>query len=171
MPEAIDVSDPRAYCGIIAALHAKQIKDPAIVSPAMLIAKHGIVYPPKFGRCDAGPIKNCYGNAADLAIADQNLTYVEGWATSDVGLTLEHAWCVKRGRVYEPTWTGKNGRSVGVAYFGVPVPTGVLMRVLTRTRTQSVFGQWFNWDKILPLLRREMPEWFEGGGEGEGGSE
>jgi len=161
------ISDPKAWCDCIAAHHKRQIKEPDIVSAAMLISRHGIMYPPKFGRCEAGPVKNCYGNAAQLAIADSDMTYVEGWATSDVGLSVEHAWCVKRGRVYEPTWTGRRdrpgrfARPYGVAYYGMPVPAELLIKVMQLTKTQSVFAQWHNWDRILPLLRREMPEWFE----------
>lgn len=159
----IDISDPKSYVSYIAMLHAKNLRGRTdIVSPAMLIANHGRVYEPSFARCGRGEIKQCYNNAADLAIADLSLTYVEGWATSDVGLAVEHAWCVnKRGRVVEPTWRG-DGMPKGIAYYGIPVPTNVLTKVLVATKSSGVFAQWFNWNIIEPLLRREMPELFGG---------
>lgn len=41
-------------------------------------------------KLDFGPAKNCYGNAALVALYNDEYTYVEGWATGII--PVHHAW-------------------------------------------------------------------------------
>ncbi len=79
-------------------------------------------------------------------------------ASAQLGLVVEHAWCVgPTGRIYDPTWCGP-GRTKGKAYFGVAVPNSVLRRVIVATRHYGIFSQWFDWKKVLRIVEEEMPE-------------
>lgn len=64
-------------------------------------------------------------NAARLAMDNPDLTYVEGYADSDL-FPMEHAWVVDPdGRVIDNTW-----RKPGTVYYGVPFTRKFLMRAL-----------------------------------------
>lgn len=71
-----------------------------------------------------GPERNCYANATDYS-RTYHLTYVEGFALTDVDLACEHAWCVGAdGQVHDPTWRDGGG----VAYLGIPLSIDYLER-------------------------------------------
>jgi hypothetical protein len=83
-----------------------------------------------------GTPKECYSNAAHLAIWNSRLTYVEGLVHTI--MPIEHAWCIDEdGTVVDPTLdlTGRVGEIH--AYWGVPFRTDYLKRAL---RANGVYG-------------------------------
>lgn len=80
-----------------------------------VLAKAGQVFPTRASEQPAlGRLGDCYPNAFNLAILSR-LHYVEGYAIAgDIGLPLQHAWCVDdAGQVFDPTWAD------GHTYFGM----------------------------------------------------
>ena len=119
-------------------------------SQADFLLRHGRAYawhpfPPRLAH---GIPRQCYRNAARLALRSGRYTYVEGCAVaSRLGITLEHAWCIDRaGRVVDPTW--EEGRD----YFGVAFRTDYLRRVV---RANRQFGLIHNFKMRFPLLTGE----------------
>ncbi len=99
----------------------------------------------KYGRYFGGqnayrgplePLKECFRNAALLALRDERLTYVEGYGTSKtMGLPLEHAWCVDgRGRIHDPTW------KQCAPCFGISFKRDFLRKTLEKTRFYGLLG-------------------------------
>jgi hypothetical protein len=74
---------------------------------------------------DAGEVGYCYQNALTLALADETLRYVEGFAThGNLPVPLFHAWCVDDdGNVVDPTWTYEEGS----VYYGVEIDADAAM--------------------------------------------
>jgi phage-related protein (TIGR01555 family) len=98
-----------------------------------LVAKDGQFYKPQPRPKDVekGKDKECYRNAALLAMGRKDLTYVEGFATIAItgGLPFAHAWCVdKDGNVIDPTWVPE-----GTSYRGVPFSTEYLRKTIFKT--------------------------------------
>jgi hypothetical protein len=123
-----------------------------ILPPAEYILRNGREYGPVKGKCRKMAAQQCFMNATKMAADDPELTYVEGWATSEIGVPVEHAWCVdKDGKIYDPTWTGKT-RPVGVEYFGVPFRREQVARVTLMTRVFGIFCQWHLWPEVLAEL-------------------
>jgi hypothetical protein len=79
-----------------------------------------------------GIIKECFRNAAMLAMDEPDrYIYCEGYAMSI--FPVLHAWCLTtEGQVVDPTWQRKHsGRSMmGVAYFGIAIKLRYLRRHL-----------------------------------------
>lgn len=89
----------------------------------------------------------CFKNAADMAVGNPRMTYVEGFATTGM-LPVFHAWCVDEdGNVVDPTWGTK-----GTAYFGVPFPTKYLTHVLCSRGYYGVIDAWLGDGDPWPLL-------------------
>lgn len=82
--------------------------------------------------------KECYRNAASLAIAHPTYTYVEGFAMQrKLPLALQHAWVVNaKGEVLDPTW----GWREGTAYLGVKFDTEDLMDRLLKSGYYGVLS-------------------------------
>jgi hypothetical protein len=79
-----------------------------------------------------GPAKQCYRNAAQLALDFPALTYVEGVAQGG-SILIPHAWCIDEdGRVVEATWP-----AAGHAYWGAAYDTEFL---IFWTLKQKVWG-------------------------------
>lgn len=77
--------------------------------------------------------KMCFCNAANHAIGDESLTYVEGYAINMI--PCMHAWCVDTGgNVIDTTWRN----SEDCIYFGVPFDTKYLRRVLLERQYYGV---------------------------------
>lgn len=83
--------------------------------------------------------RQCFANAARLALAVPELTYVEGYARGSSGFVVHHAWCVDlAGGVIDRTW---RQRDVEVGeYFGIPIDTDWLRSWLMVTGWFGVFS-------------------------------
>lgn len=94
---------------------------------------------PERYRYARGRMKQCFCNAANAAIRDKSLIYVEGFAS--IVIPVLHAWCItKDGKTVELTW--RDGDAIG--YFGVPFQTAFLHRQLIRNKTYSLLDHWGN---------------------------
>ena len=86
-----------------------------------------------------GRIKACYENCYKMAIADESLTYCEGYAWSNESLFLvPHAWLLDReGRVIEPTpiWSE---RAAHAAYFGIPFALEYVCDMVERNKEYGI---------------------------------
>lgn len=110
-------------------------------------APHAKYYP-------QGIRKQCYKNAANLAISDKSLTYVEGWAFSGL-IPVEHAWCVDaRGNVVDTTW----GYEPDTQYLGVPVHTRYLIDYLLEKGVYGIFGTPHSMSFLLNDYLSAIPE-------------
>lgn len=112
-----------------------------------LLAEHGKVYTETKPAEKLGPMKQCYTNAYHGAMDNDDLTYVEGLASTKSlpGFPVEHAWNVnKQGQVIDPTWND------GSAYFGIPFKTDYIQKVAVRSGVYGVLSH-----TNLPLLKRE----------------
>lgn len=77
--------------------------------------------------------KRCYENAARMAMNDSRYTYVEGIVTV-FGIPIDHAWVLDAdGEIVDPTIRPKADEDPAI-YFGVPVPTADLFKVLGKTK-------------------------------------
>lgn len=100
-----------------------------------------------------GKMGDCYSNAFDAARANPDLTYVEGYAQTSF-MPLMHAWVVDRsGTVYDPTW--EHGTSS--EYFGVPLSTDFVGRVIVQQGHYSVFGGDVPGEILKKALREGLP--------------
>jgi hypothetical protein len=98
-------------------------------------AYHPQELPEKYPR---GTIKECFHNAAMLAIEHPELTYVEGYAKGAI-IPVHHAWCVDdKGNVIDNTWPDP-----GEEYVGVPFRTKWLTRYIVKNKTYGVLGAYW----------------------------
>lgn len=115
------------------------------------VLKNGreFTYQPRPKHIKLGTIRQCYKNAARLAMRNRDLTYVEGYAFGV--FPVLHAWCVtKEGIVIENTWK----EDMCVSYYGVPIKTKYLMHCLYKHQYYGVIDRHeFRW----PILS-EKPE-------------
>lgn len=96
-----------------------------------------------------GTPRECFMNAARLALDNPELTYVEGVAVSVI--PTAHAWCVDQaGQVIDPTWENPE-RCV---YLGVPIQTGFLKQSLFES------GVWGIMPEHIPESMRGRPSVF-----------
>lgn len=67
------------------------------------------------------PERMCFKNAHELALANEELTYCEGFATTGL-IPVLHGWCSDaEGRVVDPTWREADRAPVaGWEYLGIP---------------------------------------------------
>ena len=105
-----------------------------------LVLKQGKFFTPETRPADVklGAKKECFSNAARLALERSNLTYVEGYAMINdrLPLPIAHAWCVdKKGRVVDNTW-----EKPGLAYFGVPFKKSYLAKKLSETGVYGILS-------------------------------
>ena len=79
--------------------------------------------------------KECFKNAFLLCETYPELTYVEGFAISEiVGIPFHHAWAVdKKSKVIDVTWED------GVEYFGVPFNQDYIRDLMLTKGTYGVF--------------------------------
>jgi len=95
-----------------------------------------------------------YWNCQQLVLADNSLTYAEGYALhAGVGFPISHAWLLAPdGYALDPTWD-----SVG-CYFGVPLSTAWVQSVLEarhRMDNLSIFDG--NYIEKFSLLKEGLP--------------
>lgn len=113
------------------------------------VLKNGreFTYQPRPKGVKLGTPQECYKNAARLAMRNELLTYVEGYAFGV--FPVMHAWCVnKDGIVIENTW------EEGEGYFGVPIKTKYLMHSIYKSQYYGVIDRC---ESRWPILR-EKPE-------------
>jgi hypothetical protein len=98
-----------------------------------LVAKEGKFFKPAASLPEGvkrGKMKECYRNAAMLAMENDDYTYCEGIAYSKAinGFPFNHAFCIdKEGNVVDPTWKD------GTAYYGIPFNTDFLRKTVVLT--------------------------------------
>ncbi len=95
----------------------------------------------------AGVVKECFKNAFDLVMADQELTYVEGLAFGII--PTEHAWVIdKSGNVIDNTW---NDPSYCV-YLGIPFDFDYIAKTIVE---RGYYGIIMDWQRGFPLMKGE----------------
>ena len=157
MIETATVSEARQYIEQIEKLRAASLKSLAILTPYGYVLQHGGWYtnqtaPSTRGWRSKYRMKECYGNAYDLAMSDLSLTYYEGVAVGIV--PVDHAWCVKPdGTVVDPTWGG--GRQKCDDYFGAPFTLRTLHDVMALTEVYGAMTAWWKWEEVLKILERK----------------
>lgn len=89
---------------------------------------------------------HCYENSQRLALKKQ-LRYFEGWAipriAKEIGLPMQHAWCVSGDKVVDITW--RDGVS---EYFGLEIPSEYLKK---RCSDRSCLGSELLIDYFLEI--------------------
>ena len=104
-----------------------------------LLLQHGKFFGvgAKSRKIKMGQIKQCFMNAAHLALDNRNFIYCEGFAYNGI-LPLHHAWVIdSKGNVIDNTW-----RKTGTAYFGIPFSTDYLRGTLLKTRYYGLLDRW-----------------------------
>lgn len=91
-------------------------------------------------------VKECFSNALHLALDDEDLTYVEGYAQSPM-IPTSHAWVIDRnGEVIDPTWDTPESNG----YFGIAFDTEFALRLVDQ---QGYYGlldnDWLNNNQML----------------------
>jgi hypothetical protein len=96
----------------------------------------------------------CYWNCQKLALANSNLTYVEGYALdTSIGFPIVHAWLLDTdSRAIDPTWNDR------ASYFGIPFSTEWVRAFLaTRTRDDNLSILDGNYLEGFSLLKDGLP--------------
>jgi hypothetical protein len=87
-------------------------------------------------------IKACYYNAQMLLLDNrkEGLKYFEGYATTKtLGLPLEHAWCIYKGKVVDVSW-----KEDGDEYFGVEIPLDFVSKeIVKKGISLNMLGSYF----------------------------
>lgn len=120
---------------------------------ADIVLKHGSFFTPqpKPDCIPWDPVRLCFMNAANLALSDPGMTYVEGFADSGL-MPTEHAWVVDvKGRVFDSTW-----RKHGLSYFGVPFTTRLLRQSLVANGYYGMFGAMGRLPHVFTLTPRAL---------------
>lgn len=142
-----------AWLRILADHHAgnrKLLDGPdTYLSPAELILQHGQKFEARFQRARRGPRGFCYANAFQYAERTKGAIYVEGFACN--AIPTEHAWCIRDGKIVDPTW-GSEGRD----YFGVALSLDTVRKVQHVTGVWGAFTAWWRWSRVLPILISEL---------------
>lgn len=109
-------------------------------------AKPGQPLPSKYRR---GRQRECFKNAALLALEHDELCYVEGYASrATLPLLIEHAWCLDPGGdVIDPTWEA----SAADEYAGLVIDRAELREALLATQR---YGVVFAYRPHQPLVDR-----------------
>ena len=115
------------------------------------VLQHGRAWPTRRYECGRGAVKECFRNAALLALEDPGLVYVEGYALGIIPVL--HAWCVTRdgSEVAEVTWP-----EMGTEYYGIPFRREYLHSRLERYRMYGLIDQY---ERGFPILSEEPAEW------------
>lgn len=151
-----DESDLRRYVKMVA-LHA-EMSGRETMHTAIL--RHGTLWKGPTPERNAelieeydvqvGQAKECFMNATHAATGngwkDSDLTYVEGYAVTSLGIPIHHAWLVTPDdEVIDPTWHSQTTPGVdrpldpGLEYYGIPVSHSYLRQ---RAIDTEVYGIW-----------------------------
>lgn len=127
----------------------------AYPSMASLVLAHGTLWSAdeKTFRGRRMTIKQCFKNAANMVIQNNNLVYCEGYAyASDLPIAVEHAWVLQDGNVIDPTLRPRPG--VNYVYYGIQIKYDYLAKQLVKNR---VYGILDNAQEIYRGL--DVSEW------------
>jgi len=98
-----------------------------------------------------GTMKECYRNAALLAIDNAKYYYVEGYALGVI--PVMHAWCIDKNKcVIDPTWPD------GKEYFGVVFKKTYLFKYVEKYKRYNIID---NYQHRWPLLKLNKNIWRE----------
>ena len=110
-----------------------------------------------------GERKQCFTNAAELALPDCSLIYCEGYAIFKTGHPRLHAWVTDgKGNAIDNTWP-----TPGISYAGIPFTWEFVM--MTTTKNQAFVSLLDDWQNKWPLrgeLGDRPEEWLERRGRG-----
>lgn len=99
--------------------------------------------------------RECYRNAALLAMSDASLTYCEGFAVAPDLFPMSHAWVVREnGTVLDPTWPDGND------YFGVAIKTDALARMLIKSERYGILFTDYGPGPLLKMSPKKLREAF-----------
>jgi hypothetical protein len=106
---------------------------------------------PKLVKCGYRKPKNCFKNAQMCAIMDESADYYEGQAVchterSGALIPMDHAWLVKNGKVYDPTW---QKMCTTADYFGMKIPTEFVQEKIVQTDTADAWIWYFIIDEKI----------------------
>lgn len=125
----------REYLTLVA-----RVENPHMASARYLL-EQGEVFagrptPPGFRM---GKVKECYANAASLALNRPGMTYFEGYAVGRAAIPLGHAWVVdEAGQVIDTTWRPAGEDPSEWAYLGVGFTHHRLARALMAKGTYGL---------------------------------
>ena len=114
------------------------------------VLKNGKFYPISKRKVKLGRIKECFSNAAKLAIDDSSLIYCEGYFLSKkLPIPIYHAWVIDReGKVIDNTIRVQKDEGTRL-YYGVEFSTEYLCATVL---SKGTYGLIDNWEKGYPLI-------------------
>jgi hypothetical protein len=101
-----------------------------------------------------GEEKQCYKNAFELTLFQDDLIYVEGFACTVI--PTMHAWVVdKNGNVYDPTWrlNTREKKYYPIGYYGVMFSLRQCWKVMEKS---GQYGMLDAWKADWPLFRQQF---------------
>lgn len=116
--------------------------------------------------------RQCYRNAALLALSNEQYIYCEGFACPPTGIPVHHAWCINAaGTVVDPTWLQADRSD----YFGVPIRRRFLAQWTQGASVWGIFSEFIppevlklhpaEWRQAIPRdapgLHEKQPPWVE----------
>lgn len=114
-------------------------KDPRHAAVESFIIEHAVLKrgKPKPKRIKFGKQGECFKNAAELALNNRDLIYVEGYAgRPNLPLEFRHAWLEDPfGDVIDVTWRDVSEKE---EYMGVQIPADFLLKNVIKTKYYSV---------------------------------
>lgn len=93
-----------------------------------------------------GKPKECFANCTKMMGR-----YVEGFAKTEYGFIVHHAWLIRDEGVEEVTW-----KEDGIDYFGVEVESEGVLGIIRRSEIYGVLG---NYKAGFPELTGELDKW------------
>jgi hypothetical protein len=134
LPQTSIMSTPRQYLRLIAKMSGP------MADRARFLLRRGRAF--RTGRHTysgpRGTPKLCFMNAGNLAIANPEMTYVEGYVRLLGSIPIEHAWCMDPdGVVVDPTL--KTGEDID-HYFGAAFTTDFLVHTIRRSGVWGLLG-------------------------------
>jgi hypothetical protein len=104
-------------------------------------------------RYKRGRPRECFLNSLKAVFDFENLRYVEGFALAPRLIPVEHAWCIdERNRVIDLTWD----RPEGCEYFGIIIPTKLLLEQSLKNKVAGVLDDWRNQWEFHSVLERAL---------------
>jgi len=104
-----------------------------------------------------GQQKNCYKNATDLVLGNNNLTYVEGYASAGL-IPVPHAWCVDtKNQVIDNTWRPRKSlKETSWNYFGIKIDTKFLAKTIVK---QKFYGILETPATVIQMMKNKKQTW------------